>query len=28
MPWKNVEADPNWPGFQLAGEEKPTPLAQ
>ena len=27
VPWKNVDADPNWPGFQLTGEERPTPLA-
>ena len=28
LPWKNPQADPNWPGFQLTGEEKPTPPAR
>jgi len=27
LPWKNPAADPNWPGFQLTGEERPTPPA-
>ena len=27
MPGKNPNADPKWPGFQLTGEEKPTPPA-
>ncbi len=25
MPQKNPNADPNWPGWNLTGEEKPTP---
>lgn len=25
MPKKNPSADPNWPGFELVGEQKPTP---
>jgi arylsulfatase A-like enzyme len=28
MPAKNSNADPNWPGFQLTGDEKPTPAAK
>ncbi len=28
MPVKNPQADPQWPGFQLTGEEKPTPRAR
>src|SRR5215831_17092953 len=27
MPQKNPAADPQWPGFQLTGQEKPTPPA-
>lgn len=27
MPWRNPGADPDWPGFQLTGDEKPTPPA-
>jgi arylsulfatase A-like enzyme len=27
MPKKNPNADPHWPGFQLSGDEKPTPPA-
>ena len=25
MPQKNPSADPHWPGFELTGEQKPTP---
>jgi arylsulfatase A-like enzyme len=28
MPQKNPAADPNWPGLQLSGSEKPTPIAK
>ncbi|MBS1859642.1 MAG: sulfatase [Acidobacteria bacterium] len=28
MPAKNPNADPNWPGFQLTGDQKPTPPAR
>jgi arylsulfatase A-like enzyme len=28
FPKKNPDADPNWPGFQLTGEEKPSPAAR
>ncbi len=28
MPQKNPAADPNWPGLQLTGGEKPTPIAR
>jgi hypothetical protein len=27
MPQKNPQADPAWPGWNLTGEEKPTPPA-
>lgn len=28
MPVKNPQADPNWPGWKLTGEEKPTAAAE
>jgi arylsulfatase A-like enzyme len=28
LPVKNPNADPRWPGFQLTGDEKPTPPAR
>lgn len=28
MPARNPNADPNWPGFQLTGDQKPTPPAR
>jgi arylsulfatase A-like enzyme len=28
MPAKNPHADPDWPGFELTGEEKPTSPAK
>jgi arylsulfatase A len=28
QPTKNPDADPNWPGFELMGDEKPTPVAK
>ena len=28
MPQRNPAADPKWPGLQLTGDQKPTPLAK
>ena len=28
QPRRNPDANPNWPGFELTGEEKPTPVAK